>query len=581
MFAPNRSSPMALVGKTKQTSIDLFSRPTTRQTKKAATERGPSAAKPGSKQKDVDDQERSGDPEGACQEDDPSLIGQGLERTTLSAEEGRAYLEEEAFIEPGESADAEVLAGALVQIALMEGMTPKASHAVRSVALMLAQLRSVTVGDSALESMETKVATLVRKATEKMEVAISNMTEVLKAAAQGLTDNTVKLTETTASYKDVLANAAPRRPPGHVAPVHPPALAPRLQAREGVRARQVLIDIDDCTGPEAAALSASSVADLKRRLDKALHGCGDDGAPVPYKARAVTRLKNGGILMELESDEAVEWFAHSDIRKKFAAGLHPEATIKLRNYHVVVQFVPLSFKPDKDDSLWEVEESNGMKTGDIQRARWIKPISRRLPAQTCGHVILLFHSPDTANEALAHGLFICQKKVYAEKCKKEPLRCLKCHGWGHLARDCSAAFDTCGTCAQCHRTDTCKNTARPHCVSCGTVGHASCARACLVFQRKCNKMNDRLEDNNMPYFPTAEPWTQVSEPPKVVYVMPPPPRPAQHSWNNNGMTQSTLPWKTAGAAARGMPPSSQQPPRQARNNNSEHEGPLPTPLPHE
>ena len=185
MFAPNRSSPMAPVGKTKQTSIDSFSRPTTRQTKKAATERGPSAAKPGSKQKDVDDQERSGDPEGACQEDDPSLIGQGLERTTLSAEEGRAYLEEEAFIEPGESADAEVLAGALVQIALMEGMTPKASHAVRSVALMLAQLRSVTVGDSALESMETKVATLVGKATEKMEVAISNMTEVLKAAAQG------------------------------------------------------------------------------------------------------------------------------------------------------------------------------------------------------------------------------------------------------------------------------------------------------------------------------------------------------------------------------------------------------------
>ena len=222
-----------------------------------------------------------------------------------------------------------------------------------------------------------------------------------------------------------------------------------------------------------------------------------------------------------------------------------------------------------------------MKTGDIQRARWIKPISRQSPAQTCSHSILSFTSSDTANEALAHSLFICQKKVYAEKCKKEPLRCLKCHSWGHLAHDCSATFNTCSTCTQRHRMDTCKNTAQPHCVSCSTAGHASWARACPVFQWKCNEMNDHLEDNNMPYFPTAELWMQVREPPKVVYVIPPPPRSAQHSGNNNRMAQSTLPWKTAGASTRGAPPLSQQLPQQARNDNSGPKGPSPTPHPHE
>ena len=34
------------------------------------------------------------------------------------------------------------------------------------------------------------------------------------------------------------------------------------------------------------------------------------------------------ILMELESDEAVEWFMNSDIWKEFAVGLHPEVIIK-------------------------------------------------------------------------------------------------------------------------------------------------------------------------------------------------------------------------------------------------------------
>ena len=36
-------------------------------------------------------------------------------------------------------------------------------------------------------------------------------------------------------------------------------------------------------------------------------------------------------------------------------------------------------------------------------------------------------------------------------------------------------------------------------------------------------MNDRLDENNMLYFPTSEAWTQVREPLKMVYVIPPPP----------------------------------------------------------
>ena len=63
MFVPNRSSPKAPAGKTKHTSIDSFSRPITRQTKKAATAKAPGATKSGSKQKEIDDQEQSSDPE--------------------------------------------------------------------------------------------------------------------------------------------------------------------------------------------------------------------------------------------------------------------------------------------------------------------------------------------------------------------------------------------------------------------------------------------------------------------------------------------------------------------------------------
>ena len=66
------------------------------------------------------------------------------------------------------------------------------------------------------------------------------------------------------------------------------------------------------------------------------------------------------------------------------------------------------------------------------------------------------------------------------------------------------------------------NGARLHCISCGRVGHASWDRRCPIFQCKCDELNERLEDNKLPYFPTAEGWTQVREPPKVIYMMPPP-----------------------------------------------------------
>ena len=160
---------------------------------------------------------------------------------------------------------------------------------------------------------------------------------------------------------------------------------------------------------------------LKERLDKALSRARDNGEDVSYKTKVVTRLRNGGLLMELGSDEAVTWFSGQDVRKRFLEKLHPGTSTKTRDYHVVIQFVPLTFKPDRDADLREIEEINGLVKGSICRARWIKPVERCSTKQTCGHAIFSFPSPQAANDMLAGGLYVCQKKVYGEKCKKEPL----------------------------------------------------------------------------------------------------------------------------------------------------------------
>ena len=54
MFAHSQSSPMAPPGKTKQTSLDLFSRLSTRTTRRTATEKGTGVAKSSGRQKDTE-----------------------------------------------------------------------------------------------------------------------------------------------------------------------------------------------------------------------------------------------------------------------------------------------------------------------------------------------------------------------------------------------------------------------------------------------------------------------------------------------------------------------------------------------
>ena len=84
--------------------------------------------------------------------------------------------------------------------------------------------------------------------------------------------------------------------------------------------------------------------------------------------------------------------------------------------------------------------------------------------------------------------------------------------------ECTAAHYTCGTCTHWHRTSDCNNLDLHFSTPCSMSGHASWDRSCPVFQSKCDDINTRTEENQMPYFPMPEVWTQVKEPLKVIYI---------------------------------------------------------------
>ena len=378
---------------------------------------------------------------------------------------------------------------------------------------------------------------MVDKLSDAVKAATQAAVAEIKSASTVLTESSTQIAATATSYRDILKSTTANPPPPA------PSLDARVRAREGIKARQLLVDT---LTPGQKLHQSASNTQLVSKANEALRAASAE-CPSSHRFVGVRRLNNGGLLLEMDSEEAASWLSHPTNRADFLGRFAPDAALKSRTYSLVVQFVPLQFRPDSERELRDIEETNMLPNNAILRARWLKPAYRRAPDQTCGHILAVMTKPEDANTILTNGLVICQKRVYAVKCKKEPTRCLKCHGWGHMSYDCQQPFDICGTCADRHRTTACNNRDRPRCVSCKAEGHTSWSRRCPVFLNKCLEMDARMTENQMPYYPTTEPWTHTLRPPKPA---PPAPRPAQPQYQTQAQPRDTGTIRTAIGAQR-------------------------------
>ncbi|KIK38822.1 hypothetical protein CY34DRAFT_90340, partial [Suillus luteus UH-Slu-Lm8-n1] len=85
--------------------------------------------------------------------------------------------------------------------------------------------------------------------------------------------------------------------------------------------------------------------------------------------------------------------------------------------------------------------------------------------------------------------------------------------YGHIARNCSATVDVCGTCSNQHRTTECTSR-NMVCINCQSHHHTSWNRTCPDFTRQCELINEKFLENTMPYYLTETSWTHVNQPPR-------------------------------------------------------------------
>ena len=100
---------------------------------------------------------------------------------------------------------------------------------------------------------------------------------------------------------------------------------------------------------------AASNQQLVSLANDALRGMED---PLLHRFVGARRLKNGGLLLKMDSEEAAACISGPHIKASFLHRFVPNATFKSRTYSLVVQFMPLHFRPDHVDELHALEELN-------------------------------------------------------------------------------------------------------------------------------------------------------------------------------------------------------------------------------
>ena len=72
--------------------------------------------------------------------------------------------------------------------------------------------------------------------------------------------------------------------------------------------------------------------------------------------------------MEMNSESAAGWLNGPSVKTGFLEWLAPNAIIKGRAYPLVVQFILLHFRPDRESKLRAIKADNGMEAGSFLRA---------------------------------------------------------------------------------------------------------------------------------------------------------------------------------------------------------------------
>ena len=451
----------------------------------------------------------------------------------------RAYLEKKGYCTKDQNIHVTLLATIALQLSLEKFDAQDAHNALRALSFLLGVQAENELAERIAEAVLQKVDEGIRQmpAVEALEAAarecggaatqakdaFEDFKEDCQDLSRKLSDAAEEVTQAIPTTTDRAHSTDPNQRPtglGHQQTSYAKVLAqtwtPPSRNMTPPRANNLQILLDQAPGVDSNGLQDLTEKELVAKANMAVVLLANEmeGVPEGVEFLSAIKLQHGGILFKLGTEEGAEW-VRRDGKDGFLAKMGGTSVVKERAATVVVPYVPVTFEPEMDGALREVERNSHLKEGSIVKATYIKPKHRRAHGQKVAHAMITFRSLEEANRALRFGMLIEGKQVWGRKKLPQPTRCYKCQAIGvtHMAFECQADHDTCGRCGGNHRATECTATDQTKfkCANCTQTGHGPGDRDCPTMKRAVLELIKRNPVSQLPYFPTSNPETWEQE----------------------------------------------------------------------
>ncbi|KAG2050327.1 hypothetical protein BDR06DRAFT_830284, partial [Suillus hirtellus] len=116
--------------------------------------------------------------------------------------------------------------------------------------------------------------------------------------------------------------------------------------------------------------------------------------------RMVQRLRNGGLIVELDNKQLAGWLKGPTGRMLLESQLDSPACIRDRTYSIVIQFLLITYEIERNDFPCHIEAENHLPPNSIASIHWIKPPQRHTKEQRTAFALLQVKDVETANNIL-------------------------------------------------------------------------------------------------------------------------------------------------------------------------------------
>ena len=304
----------------------------------------------------------------------------------------KEYLERKCLVITGEKYSPTNLSMALLHLSQTSALSKVLVDGLRAIAFVLEDM----VTDQIVEKVTNAVIDQLTTVTANLESTTTDLkqtTDNLHGAAVSITRTVDKFTENSTSLLDYLTSIASdvakaaedlesvRQPPN--SPPMPPSSLPSTLtyavaagihlhpshattlAQGDACSCQVLVD--KAPGAGASGLEKLSENELVEKAKLAY------GQLVQMNGEAETqinfvgarKLRNGGVIYELGSVEAVQWIKSQTNMTNFLQVFSATSVIKQRAYSIIVEYISLTFEPTNRDQLAEIEKVNSLNRNKI------------------------------------------------------------------------------------------------------------------------------------------------------------------------------------------------------------------------